>query len=179
MRLITTTQALGQFCDRLGQHEFVTVDTEFIREQTFWPKLCLIQLAGPGEEAIVDPLERGIDLAPFYQLMANERVVKVFHAARQDLEIVWTQARLIPHPIFDTQVAAMVCGFGESVSYVSLVKQVTGRDLDKILALHRLGAQALDRKAARLRPGRCHAFARRLQAPRRRAQVQRQEPLAR
>ncbi len=131
MRLITTTQALSQFCDRLSQHEFVTVDTEFIREQTFWPKLCLIQLAGPGEEAIVDPLERGIDLAPFYQLMANDRVVKVFHAARQDLEIVWTQARLIPHPIFDTQVAAMVCGFGESVSYVSLVKQVTGRDLDK------------------------------------------------
>ena len=131
MRLITTTQALSQFCDRLSQHEFVTVDTEFIREQTFWPKLCLIQLAGPGEEAIVDPLERGIDLAPFYQLMADERVVKVFHAARQDLEIVWTQARLIPHPIFDTQVAAMVCGFGESVSYVSLVKQVTGRDLDK------------------------------------------------
>jgi ribonuclease D len=131
MPLITTTQELSLFCDRLSQHEFVTVDTEFIREQTFWPKLCLIQLAGPGEEAIVDPLERGIDLAPFYQLMANERVVKVFHAARQDLEIVWTQAKLIPHPIFDTQVAAMVCGFGESVSYVSLVKQVTGRDLDK------------------------------------------------
>ena len=131
MRLITSTSDLDQFCDRLSQHEFVTVDTEFIREQTFWPKLCLIQLAGPGEEAIVDPLERGIDLAPFYQLMANANVVKVFHAARQDLEIVWTQAKLIPHPIFDTQVAAMVCGFGKSVSYVSLVKQVTGRDLDK------------------------------------------------
>jgi ribonuclease D len=131
MRLITTTQDLAQLCSRLSQHPFVTVDTEFIREQTFWPKLCLIQLAGPGDEAIVDPLERGIDLAPFYQLMADAGVVKVFHAARQDLEIVWTQARLIPHPIFDTQVAAMVCGFGESVSYVSLVKQVTGRDLDK------------------------------------------------
>jgi ribonuclease D len=131
MRLITTTQDLSQFCARLSQHEYVTVDTEFIREQTFWPKLCLVQLAGPGEEAIVDPLERDLDLAPFYELMANQRVVKVFHAARQDLEIVWTQARLIPHPIFDTQVAAMVCGFGESVSYVSLVKQVTGRDLDK------------------------------------------------
>jgi ribonuclease D len=131
MRLITSTRDLAQLCDRLGQHSFVAVDTEFIREQTFWPRLCLIQLAGPGDEAIVDPLERGVDLAPFYQLMANESVVKVFHAARQDLEIVWTQARLIPHPIFDTQVAAMVCGFGESVSYVSLVKQVTGRDLDK------------------------------------------------
>ncbi|HJZ44827.1 MAG TPA: ribonuclease D, partial [Hyphomicrobiaceae bacterium] len=98
----------------------------------FWPKLCLVQLAGPEEEeALVDPLSDGIDLKPFYQLMANERVVKVFHAARQDLEIVWKQAQLIPHPIFDTQIAAMVCGFGESVSYVNLVKQVTGEDLDK------------------------------------------------
>lgn len=131
MRLITTNQELSDFCQRLSQHDFVAVDTEFIREQTFWPKLCLIQLAAPGEEAIVDPLKPGIELAPFYDLMANERVVKVFHAARQDLEIVWTQARLIPHPIFDTQVAAMVCGFGESVSYVNLVKQITGRDLDK------------------------------------------------
>ena len=131
MRLIQTTNDLSQFCERLAQHDFVTVDTEFIREQTFWPKLCLIQLAGPADEAIVDPLAPGIDLAPFYALMANDKVVKVFHAARQDLEIVWTQAHLIPQPIFDTQVAAMVCGFGESVSYVNLVKQVTGRDLDK------------------------------------------------
>jgi ribonuclease D len=131
MRLITSTSDLAQLCESLGKHPFVAVDTEFIREQTFWPRLCLIQLAGPGDEAIVDPLERGIDLGPFYGLMANPDVVKVFHAARQDLEIVWTQAKLIPHPIFDTQVAAMVCGFGESVSYVSLVKQVTGRDLDK------------------------------------------------
>ena len=131
MRLITTTPALSDLCRRLGQHDFVALDTEFIREQTFWPKLCVVQLAGPGEEAIVDPLAPGIDLAPLFELMANERVVKVFHAARQDLEIVWNQARLIPHPIFDTQVAAMVCGFGESVSYVSLVKQVTGHNLDK------------------------------------------------
>ncbi|MBX9590704.1 MAG: ribonuclease D [Hyphomonadaceae bacterium] len=132
MRLITTTKDLTQFCERLAHHEFVTVDTEFIREQTFWPKLCLIQLAGPGgDAAIVDPLEPGMDLAPFHRLMADERVVKVFHAARQDLEIVWMQTRHIPHPIFDTQVAAMVCGFGESVSYVNLVKQIAGRDLDK------------------------------------------------
>jgi ribonuclease D len=131
MRLITTTQELSDLCRRLGQHNFVAVDTEFIREQTFWPRLCVVQLAGPGEEAIVDPLAPGVDLAPFFALMADERVVKVFHAARQDLEIVWNQARLIPHPIFDTQVAAMVCGFGESVSYVSLVKQVTGHNLDK------------------------------------------------
>ena len=131
MRLIATTQELNDLCRRLSEQGFVAVDTEFIREQTFWPKLCVIQLAGPGEEAIVDPMSPGIDLAPFYELMANERVVKVFHAARQDIEIVWTQARLIPHPIFDTQVAAMVCGFGESVSYVSLVKQIVGHNLDK------------------------------------------------
>ena len=165
MRLIQTTNDLSQFCERLAQHDFVTVDTEFIREQTFWPKLCLIQLAGPDDEAIVDPLAPGIDLAPFYALMANERVVKVFHAARQDLEIVWTQARLIPHPIFDTQVAAMVCGFGESVSYVNLVKQVTGQDLDKTLALHRLGAPAADPEAADLCAGRRDPPARHLRAP--------------
>jgi ribonuclease D len=131
MRLIATTQELVQACQRFAQHDFVALDTEFIREQTFWPKLCLIQLAGPDEEALIDPLSNSIDLKPFYDLMANECVVKVFHAARQDIEIIWTQARLIPHPVFDTQVAAMVCGFGEAVSYVNLVKQVTGRDLDK------------------------------------------------
>ena len=131
MRLIETTQELAQICNRLGQHDFVAVDTEFIREQTYWPRLCLIQLAGPQDEALVDPLRPGISLDPFFQLMANERVVKVFHAARQDLEIIWNQARLIPHPIFDTQVAAMVCGFGEAVSYVNLVKQITRQDLDK------------------------------------------------
>jgi ribonuclease D len=131
MRTIVTTSALAEACARLRRHDFVAVDTEFIREHTFWPKLCLIQMASPEEELIVDPLAEALDLTPFYQLMADERVTKVFHAARQDLEIVWTQARLIPHPIFDTQVAAMVCGFGEAVSYSNLVKQVTGSDLDK------------------------------------------------
>jgi ribonuclease D len=131
MRLITTTDELADLCKRLAQHDFVAVDTEFIREQTYWPRLCLIQLAGPQDEALVDPLAPKISLEPFFALMADEGVVKVFHAARQDLEIVWNQARLIPHPIFDTQVAAMVCGFGESVSYVNLVKQITRQDLDK------------------------------------------------
>ncbi len=131
MRLIVNTEELARACESLGQHAFVAVDTEFIREQTYWPRLCLIQLAGPQDEVLVDPLAPHISLQPFYDLMANERVVKVFHAARQDLEIVWNQAHLIPHPIFDTQVAAMVCGFGESISYVNLVKQVTGEDLDK------------------------------------------------
>jgi ribonuclease D len=131
MRPIVTTSDLAEACARLRQHDFVAVDTEFIREHTFWPKLCLIQMASPEEELIVDPLADALDLAPFYQLMADERVTKVFHAARQDLEIVWTQARLIPHPIFDTQVAAMVCGFGEAVSYSMLVKRLLNRNLDK------------------------------------------------
>jgi ribonuclease D len=131
MRLITTTDELADLCKRLAQHSFVAIDTEFMREQTYWPRLCLIQLAGPKDQALVDPLQPGISLQPFFDLMADEGVVKVFHAARQDLEIVWNQARLIPHPIFDTQVAAMVCGFGESVSYVNLVKQITNHDLDK------------------------------------------------
>lgn len=131
MRLITTTSDLARACTELARHPFAAVDTEFIREQTFWPKLCLIQMAGPGIEVLVDPLAPGLDLKPFYDLMADTGVVKVFHAARQDVEIVWNQARTIPAPMFDTQVAAMVCGFGESVSYVNLVKQVLGRDLDK------------------------------------------------
>src|SRR5690606_20216899 len=131
MHVITSTSELSETCSNLAAGDFVTVDTEFMREQTFWPDLCLIQLAGVGCEAIVDPLAKGLDLAPFYELMADKSVVKVFHAARQDIEIVYSEAGLIPTPVFDTQVAAMVCGFGESVSYVNLVKKVTGRDLDK------------------------------------------------
>lgn len=132
MRVISTTSDLAKTCTDLSASDYVTVDTEFMREQTFWPDLCLIQLAAPGIEVIVDPLASGLDLDPFFGLMANSRVVKVFHAARQDIEIVFSMARgLIPNPVFDTQVAAMVCGFGESVSYVNLVKKVTGKDLDK------------------------------------------------
>jgi len=133
MTLLTTTGDLAEACDRLAQHPYATVDTEFLREHTYWPKLCLIQLAGPGEgdEFIVDPLADGIDLEPFYALMSDAHVTKVFHAARQDLEIVYTRAGLIPAPLFDTQVAAMVCGFGDSVSYVNLVKHVTNVSLDK------------------------------------------------
>lgn len=131
MQVISTTQDLAALCHKLAAHDYVTVDTEFLREQTFWPKLCLVQLAGPDVEAIVDPMAKGLELDPLWQLMADETTVKVFHAARQDLEIVWTMAGLLPHPIFDTQVAAMVCGFGDSVSYGNLVKKVTGHDIDK------------------------------------------------
>ncbi|HEY7669513.1 MAG TPA: ribonuclease D [Hyphomicrobium sp.] len=131
MRITTSSQDLSQACQRLSTSDFVAVDTEFMREQTFWPQLCLIQLAAPDEALIIDPMAPGIDLAPFWTLMANERIVKVFHAARQDIEIVFAKTGLVPHPVFDTQIAAMVCGFGESISYVNLVKKVTGVDLDK------------------------------------------------
>ena len=131
MHLITTTAELADVCARFARHPFVAVDTEFMRETTFWPKLCLIQMAGPQDEALVDPMARTLDLKPFFDLMADTAVVKVFHAARQDVEIVWSEAGLLPSPIFDTQVAAMVCGFGDSVSYVNLVKKVLDEDLDK------------------------------------------------
>ncbi|MGN6464274.1 MAG: ribonuclease D [Rhizobiaceae bacterium] len=131
MRLISTTQELEAAVAELSRSDFVTVDTEFIRETTFWPILCLIQMAAPGVTALVDPMAPGIDLKPFFELMANENVTKVFHAARQDIEIVFHLGGLIPHPVFDTQVAAMVCGFGDSVSYDQIVSKVTGTRLDK------------------------------------------------
>ena len=131
MKLVTTTDELAAFCERLARHPFVTVDTEFLRETTFWPKVCVIQLASPDEAKAIDTLAEGIDLTPFLDLMANEAVVKVFHAARQDVEIVWRLAQIIPKPLFDTQVAAMVCGYGEQVSYVELVKGIARVNLDK------------------------------------------------
>ncbi|MGF9692697.1 MULTISPECIES: ribonuclease D [unclassified Rhizobium] len=129
--MIDTTAALEDACRKLAQSEFVTVDTEFLRETTFWPILCLIQMASPDLEVIVDPMAKGLDLKPFFELMANPAVVKVFHAARQDLEIVYNLGKLIPHPIFDTQVAAMVCGFGDSVSYDQLVQRTKNVQIDK------------------------------------------------
>jgi ribonuclease D len=131
MDLINTTNDLADACDRLARHPFVTVDTEFLRETTYYPLLCVAQMASPEEAVVVDALANGLDLQPFYQLMANERVLKIFHAARQDIEIVWHEANLIPHPIFDTQVAAMVLGYGDSISYDQLVQRITGDTLDK------------------------------------------------
>jgi ribonuclease D len=131
MHLISTTGELEAAVAELSKSDFVTVDTEFIRETTFWPILCLIQMAAPGVTALVDPMAPGMDLKPFFELMANEKVTKVFHAARQDVEIVFHLGGLIPHPIFDTQVAAMVCGFGDSVSYDQIVQKITGTRLDK------------------------------------------------
>lgn len=131
MHVITTQGELEAAIKALEQSDFVTVDTEFIRETTFWPILCLIQMAAPGVTALVDPLAPGLDLKPFFELMANEKVEKVFHAARQDIEIIVHLGNLVPHPVFDTQVAAMVCGFGDSVSYDQLVQKITGARLDK------------------------------------------------
>ena len=131
MHLITKQNELESAIAELSRSEFVTVDTEFIRETTFWPELCLIQLASPDTTALIDPLAEGIDLKPFFALMANEKILKVFHAARQDIEIIFHLGDLIPHPIFDTQIAAMVCGFGDSVSYDQLVQRITGTQLDK------------------------------------------------
>ena len=128
---ITTTSALAAVCRRMTCHSFVTVDTEFLRETTYYPLLCVAQMASPDEAVVVDALAPGMDLSPFYALMANEKVMKVFHAARQDIEIVWHAAKLIPHPIFDTQVAAMVLGYGDSISYDQLVQRITGDTLDK------------------------------------------------
>jgi ribonuclease D len=131
MHLITTSDELASVVSELSKSGFVTVDTEFIRETTFWPELCLIQMAAPGVTALVDPLAPGMDLGPFFTLMADETVTKVFHAARQDIEIIFNRGQLIPHPVFDTQVAAMVCGFGDSVSYEQLVQKLSGGQIDK------------------------------------------------
>jgi ribonuclease D len=128
---ITSTSDLAAACRRMACHSFVTVDTEFLRETTYYPLLCVAQIASSQEAYVIDALAPGIDLTPFYQLMAHEKVMKVFHAARQDIEIVWHAAKLIPHPIFDTQVAAMVLGYGDSISYDQLVQRITGDALDK------------------------------------------------
>jgi ribonuclease D len=128
---ITATSELAEACRRMAKHPFVTIDTEFLRESTYYPLLCVAQMACADEAVVVDTLAPGIDLSPFYALMANDGVMKVFHAARQDVEIVWHAAKLIPHPIFDTQVAAMVLGYGDSISYDQLVQRITGDTLDK------------------------------------------------
>ncbi|MEW6643161.1 MAG: ribonuclease D [Pseudomonadota bacterium] len=131
MKLITTTADLDAACARLAEHPAITVDTEFLRETTYYPLLCVIQMASPQEAVVIDTLAEGIDLASFFALMGNERVLKVFHAARQDIEIIWHRAGIVPHPVFDTQVAAMVLGYGDSIAYDALVERITGHRPDK------------------------------------------------
>ena len=135
MKTLTTTKELADFCSDAAGHPYITVDTEFLRERTYYSKLCLIQIAYPGEgdenAVLVDPLSADISLEPLYDLFRNEAVIKVFHAARQDLEIFFIDAGVIPKPLFDTQVAAMVCGFGDQVGYETLVRKVAKQSLDK------------------------------------------------
>lgn len=134
MPCITTTDALARFCDAAKTAPYVTVDTEFLRERTYWSKLCLVQMALPGKDGpavMVDPLAEGLSLEPMYDLFRHEATVKVFHAARQDLEIFFVEAGVFPKPLFDTQIAAMVCGFGEQVGYETLVKKIARQSLDK------------------------------------------------
>jgi ribonuclease D len=128
---ITTSEALASLCERLGQEEFVTVDTEFMREKTYYPELCLIQLAGTSEVAVVDAQAKGLDLAPLGTLLAKADIVKVFHACRQDVEIFLQMFGAVPANLFDTQVAAMVAGFGDQVGYDALVQALTGGHIDK------------------------------------------------
>ncbi len=131
MTIISKSAPLADFCDRLSRTPYITVDTEFMRENTYWSKLCLVQLAGPEEAAAVDVLADGIDLAPLFDLLHNPRILKVFHAARQDIEIFVCLTGKVPAPIFDTQVAAMVCGFGDSVGYQTLAEKLAGARIDK------------------------------------------------
>jgi ribonuclease D len=131
MNLITTTSALAAFCDSLNGADFVTIDTEFMRERTYYARLCLVQLGGPDRAVAIDPLAEGIDLSPLFDLLANPEILKVFHAARQDIEIFVNLTGRVPCPIFDTQIAAMVCGYGDSVGYETLTGSLTGAKIDK------------------------------------------------
>ena len=131
MQPITDTRTLAETCERLARHPFVTVDTEFLRESTYYPILCVLQMASTEEAVVVDALSPGMELAPLFALMSDPGVVKVFHAARQDIEICWHEAEIIPTPMVDTQVAAMVLGYGDSISYDQLVQRITGDTLDK------------------------------------------------
>ncbi len=135
MKTITTSSELKDFCDRAANEKYITIDTEFLRERTYFAKLCLVQLAVPGDEnenaIIVDTLANNLDLSPLYEIFQNQNIVKVFHAARQDLEIFYFASGVFPFPLFDTQIAAMVCGFGDQVAYETLVKQIAKQTLDK------------------------------------------------
>ena len=131
MAVIADSTSLTKFCDRLIKSSYITVDTEFMRDQTYWPRLCLVQIADEHEAAAIDTLAKGIDITPLMNLFTNPRILKIFHAARQDLEIFYRLMGRLPSPIFDTQIAAMVCGFGDSAGYDTLVRKLTDETIDK------------------------------------------------
>lgn len=144
MKLIENTEELKNFCKELKKQKFITVDLEFLREKTYYAKLCLIQVAHKNDAAIIDPLSKNIDLFPFFEILQDKKIIKVFHSCRQDVEILYNLTGKIPNPMFDTQIAAMVCGFGESVSYESLVKKIVKADLDKTYRLSNWSKRPLD-----------------------------------
>ena len=131
MAVIADSTSLTKFCDRLIKSSYITVDTEFMRDQTYWPRLCLVQIANDHEAAAIDTLAKGINITPLLNLLTNSRILKIFHAARQDLEIFYRLMGRLPSPIFDTQIAAMVCGFGDSAGYDTLVRKLTDETIDK------------------------------------------------
>jgi len=131
MRIVETNEALAAFIQELSGAPYLALDTEFLRDQTYYPRLCLIQVAAPSVEGIIDPLAEGLDLTPFFELLKRPDIVKVLHAARQDIEIFYLKAGLIPDPLFDSQVAAMVCGFGDAASYETLARKLAGVEIDK------------------------------------------------
>lgn len=132
MPIIKNSKALAAYCQGLAKNEFITIDTEFLREKTYYPKLCLIQLSGPDKHAkAIDPLDETIDLSPLFDLLQNKKVLKVFHSARQDLEIFYNLTGKVVSPIFDTQIGAMVCGYGDSIGYENIVRQISGGQIDK------------------------------------------------
>ena len=128
---ISTSDALAEFCENQLKSDYIAVDTEFLRDRTYWPQLCLVQIAGSDEAAAIDTLAKDIDLAPLYELMSNRSLLKVFHAGRQDVEIFFHRMGSIPEPLFDTQIAAMVCGFGDQVGYETLISKLVGARIDK------------------------------------------------
>src|SRR6201995_2978465 len=131
MRIVDTTGNLRSLVVDLSDAKYLALDTEFMRDQTYWPKLCLIQVAAPGVEAIIDPLADGIDLTPFYVLLKKPGIVKVLHASRQDIEIFHHQGGVLPNPLFDSQIAAMVAGFGDAASYETLCRKIAHVEIDK------------------------------------------------
>ena len=152
--IIQTQEQLDDVCAQLAKGDYIAIDTEFLRDRTFYPKLCLLQMSGPNVDAVaVDPIEFPLDWTSLNALLHNENVIKVFHAARQDLEIFYFMNNEIPHPLFDTQVAAMVCGYGDSIAYNKLVQDITGQALAKNAQFTDWSPPPLIKKAIRLRFG--------------------------
>ena len=146
MHYIKETNHLNELCSKLNKSEFLSIDTEFIREKTYWPKLCLIQVFNGEEKIIIDPLAKDIDLKSFFEILNNKEIIKIFHSGRQDIEIFYNLTKKIPQNIYDTQIAAMVCGFGDSIGYENLVSQLLGKKIDKTSRLTNWSNRPLSKK---------------------------------